>query len=101
MRQIDFAFDGGCSSGVEYKIVDLVVAGSRPVIHPKYILDAPVAHLDRVTDFESVGSGFESRRARNGVFGPLAQLVEQQTLNLRVEGSIPSRLKNQIHILPS
>ena len=24
--------------------------------------------------------------------GPLAQLVEQQTLNLRVEGSIPSRL---------
>ena len=25
---------GGCSSGVEYKIVDLVVAGSRPVIHP-------------------------------------------------------------------
>ena len=27
------------------------------------------------------------------VYGPLAQLVEQQTLNLRVEGSIPSRLK--------
>ena len=25
------------------------------------------------------------------LFGPLAQLVEQQTLNLRVEGSIPSR----------
>ena len=25
--------------------------------------------------------------------GPLAQLVEQQTLNLRVEGSIPSRFK--------
>ena len=24
--------------------------------------------------------------------GPLAQLAEQQTLNLRVEGSIPSRL---------
>src|SRR6185295_9965061 len=26
--------------------------------------------------------------------GPLAQLAEQQTLNLRVEGSIPSRLTN-------
>jgi hypothetical protein len=26
------------------------------------------------------------------VRGPLAQLAEQQTLNLRVEGSIPSRL---------
>ena len=39
--------------------MDLVVAGSNPVIHPK----APVAHLDRVTDFESVGSPFESGRA--------------------------------------
>ena len=28
----------------------------------------------------------------SGVNGPLAQLAEQQTLNLRVEGSIPSRL---------
>jgi hypothetical protein len=27
-----------------------------------------------------------------GPNGPLAQLAEQQTLNLRVEGSIPSRL---------
>ena len=26
--------------------------------------------------------------------GPVAQLAEQQTLNLRVEGSIPSRLTN-------
>src|SRR5262245_54488987 len=29
------------------------------------------------------------------VRGPLAQLVEQKTLNLRVEGSIPSRLSAQ------
>jgi hypothetical protein len=28
--------------------------------------------------------------------GPLAQLVEQQTLNLRVEGSIPSRLTTSL-----
>ena len=25
---------GGCSSGVEFQIVDLAVAGSKPVIHP-------------------------------------------------------------------
>ena len=31
------------------------------------------------------------------MFGPLAQLVEQQTLNLRVEGSNPSRLRS-MHI---
>lgn len=52
---------------------------------------APVAQLDRVPDFESVGRRFESCRAY--LLGPLAQLVEQQTLNLRVEGSIPSRLR--------
>src|SRR5689334_7922053 len=28
--------------------------------------------------------------------GPLAQLAEQQTLNLRVEGSIPSRLTTHL-----
>ena len=33
---------------------------------------------------------------RTTVYGPLAQLVEQQTLNLRVEGSIPSRLRNRL-----
>ena len=27
------SFFGGCSSGVESQIVDLVVAGSKPVIH--------------------------------------------------------------------
>ena len=54
---------GGCSSGVEYKIVDLVVAGSRPVIHP-IAKKAFVAHLDRVPDFESVGSRFESCRTQ-------------------------------------
>ena len=28
--------NGGCSSGVEFQIVDLAVAGSKPVIHPYY-----------------------------------------------------------------
>ena len=44
---------------VEHQIVVLVVAGSSPVIHPY----APVAQLDRVPDFESVGRRFESYRA--------------------------------------
>ncbi len=30
-----FVIHGGCSSVVEHQIVDLVVAGSRPVTHPK------------------------------------------------------------------
>ena len=48
---------------VEFKIVDLAVAGSNPVIHP-FPNNAFVAHLDRVTDFESVGSPFEPGRTQ-------------------------------------
>ncbi len=41
---------------------------------------APVAQLDRVADFESVGRRFESFRAHHKfdhlkIYGPLAQLV--------------------------
>ena len=50
---------------VEPRIVIPVVAGSSPVVHPIV--------KEVVKD------------------GPLAQLVEQMTLNHRVEGSIPSR----------
>ena len=75
--------------------MDLVVVGSSPIRHP--ILVAPVAHLDRVPDFESGGSRFESCRTHNLFFGPLAQLVEQQTLNLEVRGSIP-RWLTKTHI---
>gem|GEM_PF-2732375 len=58
-----------------------------------------VAQLDRATDFESVGRRFESCRTQSsGCLGPLAQLVEQQTLNLRVEGSIPSRLSEEVDL---
>lgn len=45
---------------VEFQIVDLAVAGSNPVIHPFSPKHAFVAHVDRATDFESVGSTFES-----------------------------------------
>jgi hypothetical protein len=64
--------------------------GSSPFTHPieyKYcmIYKAPVAQLDRVADFESVGRRFESYRAyqtlEKRIHGPLAQLVEQLTLN--------------------
>ena len=59
---------------VEHQIVDLVVAGSSPVIHPcelcytVVVNDAFVAQLDRVPDFESVGRRFESCRTQIGFF---------------------------------
>ncbi len=45
------------------------VEGSNPFTHPIFILvvekiEAPVAQLDRVADFESVGRTFKSYRAR-------------------------------------
>ena len=62
-----------------------------PSLTPEFVLSgketkAPVAQLDRVADFESVGRTFESYRARhistqNIFIGPLAQQVEQLTLN--------------------
>ena len=64
--------------------------GSSPFTHPivytrGIIIKAPVAQLDRVADFESVGRRFESYRAYQilgkRMYGPLAQLVEQLTLN--------------------
>ena len=51
----------GVAQSVEPQIVDLVVEGSSPFIHPSN--NAPVAQLDRAPDFESVGRGFESLRA--------------------------------------
>ena len=79
---------GGSSSVVERQIVDLVVEGSTSTQN----LSAR-SSTDRASDFESAGYRFESCRAHK-TFGPLAQLVEQQTLNLRVKGSIPLRLIN-------
>ena len=59
---------GGYSSGVERQIVVLVVVGSNPTTHPLRSLQgfaffAPVAQLDRASDFESAGRTFESCRA--------------------------------------
>ena len=65
----------------EHRIVAPVVVGSNPITHPKNNEFAPVAQLDRASDFESAGRAFESPRACQASFGPLAQLVEQRTLN--------------------
>ena len=65
---------GACSSVVEHWIVVPVVAGSNPVTHPNlpraasegltlYRCHAPVAQLDRASDFGSECRGFESLRA--------------------------------------
>jgi hypothetical protein len=67
---------------VEPRIVIPAVAGSSPVVHPTF------------------DDGCESGSALlDKVFGPLAQLVEQLTLNQLVVGSIPTRptisLKNK------
>jgi hypothetical protein len=59
---------------VEPRIVIPAVAGSSPVVHPTF------------------DDGCESGSALlDKVFGPLAQLVEQLTLNQLVVGSIPTR----------
>jgi hypothetical protein len=55
---------------VEPRIVIPAVAGSSPVVHP--------------TSFKKSG-------VERFLFGPLAELVEQLTLNQLVVGSIPTR----------
>ena len=68
----------GVAQLVELQVVALVAAGSSPVAHPKFIegetafrpslpfyevVPAPVAQLDRASDFESAGRRFDSCRA--------------------------------------
>jgi hypothetical protein len=60
---------------VEPRIVIPAVAGSSPVVHPT---------------FQVQGEKSDSALLEK-VFGPLAQLVEQLTLNQLVVGSIPTR----------
>ena len=62
--------------------------GSSPITHPSF---APVAQLDRASDFESEGRRFESYRVYVlFTFGCIAQLAEHRTLNPQVVGSIPT-----------
>ena len=83
--------DGGCSSngqsaGLWPRRLRVQVPSLTPfIVHIEMKDKAPVAQLDRVADFESVGRRFESYRAYQifgkRMHGPLAQLVEQLTLN--------------------
>ncbi|MDQ5939948.1 MAG: hypothetical protein QG557_898, partial [Pseudomonadota bacterium] len=52
----------------------------------------PVAQLDRVIGYEPIGREFESLRAHqySKVYSPVAQSVEQMTVNHWVGGSSPS-----------
>ena len=68
---------------VESRIVIPVVAGSSPVVHPK---ECRLGFAFQAQQTPSKGA-----KKRNVLFGPLAQLVEQMTLNHRVVGSIPTR----------
>ena len=61
---------------VEPRIVIPAVAGSSPVVHPTSL------------------AGCESEGFWKRFIGPLAQLVEQLTLNQLVVGSIPTRPTN-------
>src|SRR5882757_3487700 len=66
---------------VEPRIVIPAVAGSSPVVHPT---------------FESAGAKGRTVRCWRKFLGPLAQLVEQLTLNQLVVGSIPTRPTNSL-----
>ncbi len=68
----------GVAQLVEPWIVIPVVVGSSPIIHP-----IPIAGMLRVISVDQPVLMTEQ--------GPLAQLVEQVTLNHLVEGSSPSR----------
>ena len=84
----------GIAQLVERGIVVPEVMGSSPVTHPF----APVAQLDRASDFESEGRRFESYRVYGvSSCGCIAQLAEHRTLNPQVEGSIPSTPTSKKH----
>ena len=59
---------------------------SRHPLQKKYAL---VAQLDRASDYESEGRGFESLRAHHKGLAVVAQLVERILGKDKVTGSIP------------
>ena len=72
----------GVAQLVEPRIVIPVVVGSSPIVHPIQMRNA----LTGACVAASCGEVL--------IFGPLAQLVEQETLNLLVVGSTPTRPTN-------
>ena len=67
----------------------------------KRLNKAPVAQLDRVIGYEPIGREFESLQAHQiqKVYSPVAQPVEQMTVNHWVGGSNPSGGANKIKAL--
>ena len=90
---------------VEPRVVVAVVAGSNPVGHPK--MGAPQgAPISRCSTGACVvvrvgnSSPVEAHARYHGVpLAPLAQLVEQQTLNLQVLGSSPRGRTNRFGLV--
>ena len=74
---------------VEPRVVIPVVVGSSPIVHPNL----------QTEELAKLAGGKRLRRLRRSKDGPLAQLVEQETLNLLVVGSIPTRPTNQLNDL--
>ncbi len=74
----------GVAQLVEPRVVIPVVVGSSPIVHPTFPVGAGPARESTTRHAHIVGA----RSTRNQV-GPLAQLVEQETLNLLVRGSSP------------
>ena len=67
------------------------MAGSNPAGRV-LVLDGGRSSVGRVPDCDSGCRGFDPHRSPHlKAVGPLAQLVEQLTLNQRVVGSIPTR----------
>ena len=65
---VSFAIHGGCSSVVESQIVDLVVAGSNPVIHPKSFYAAQMSNTQKSKNKREV-AGFETFLRPEGAEG--------------------------------
>ena len=68
------------------------------LLSPPLVAGAPVAQLDRASASGAEGHRFKSCQAHqpptlfeHSPGGPLAQLVEQLTLNQRAAGSTPAR----------
>ena len=88
---------------VEPRIVIPAVVGSSPIVHPTLstpgeVLSGPAlaSQADRMNNARPAGW---TGRYRSQEDGPLAQLVEQLTLNQLVVGSIPTRPTNSSLLL--
>ena len=84
---------GGCSSVGRAPGCGPGCRGFKPHHSPHLPAYAPVAQLDRAPDFESVGRGFESLRARQNIKG-LCRYVIRHSLFLYQGHSINSLLED-------